>query len=257
MRVTRAPSGAAPPSAREHDRGRARAAARLEAGARARAAARRTRRRARSRAEPAAIASAPAASASMPAWAEPASSAPPTDRPAGRARRRGTARLGPSANGGRLVPQKSASTESASTPAAASAAVAASHARVRVSSSGAQAATWPRPPRPHAAPTSAAGQPQRGRRGADAPDPGTGASAGHRTGIRASGLLVIDAPKRREIRGRSLASRVHLRPFPSAARRRTLKVRVARRFPAQGAGVRCDGGSVRVEELSAGSSSRA
>ena len=78
--------------------------------------------------------------------------------------------LGPSANGGRVVPHHSPSTLSASRPAAASARVAASPASVSVSSSGAQTATWPRPPRPQAAPTSAAA---RRSPGAAAPTPST------------------------------------------------------------------------------------
>ena len=122
----------------------------------------------------------------MPACAEPASSAPSTDdpRPSEAAR---NGRLGPSANGGRLVPQKIASTASASTPAAASAAVAASHARVSVSSSGAQAATWPRPPRPQAAPMSAAATRSAG---AAAPTPrmrAGGVSEDGVTALKASG----------------------------------------------------------------------
>ena len=62
---------------REHDRGRARAAASFESGAEP-GPQRVGDDDERDRAEPAAIASAPAFSASMPAWAEPDRSAPPT-----------------------------------------------------------------------------------------------------------------------------------------------------------------------------------
>ena len=88
-----------------------------------------------------------------PACGEPAHSAPPErcDRPIARA---STAWLGPSANGGRVVPHHSPSTMSVWSPDAASARPAASAARVRVSSSGAQTAAWPLPPRPHAPPMS-------------------------------------------------------------------------------------------------------
>ncbi len=74
-----------------------------------------------------------------------------------------TAWLGPSANGGRVVPHQRPSTMSVWRPEAAMARPAASAARVRTSSSGAHRATWPRPPlRPQAAVTSAAGRRQAG-----------------------------------------------------------------------------------------------
>ena len=133
------------------------------------------------RADPAPIASAPAFRASIPAWGEPHNSAPCT-LPARPSAATKNARLGPSANGGRLVPQKIASTASGPTLAASSAADAASQASVRVSSSGAQAPIWLRPDRPHAAPMSAVATRSAG---AAAPTPRSQAPA------RASELLVI------------------------------------------------------------------
>src|SRR5581483_3905846 len=111
------------------------------------------------RADPAATASAAASSASIPACVEPLHSAPDEfgDRPTAAAR---SAWLGPSANGGPLVPHQSPATVAPSIPAAVSA-------RPAASAAGAQTAARPRPPpRPQAAPTSAA---SRRRPAADAP----------------------------------------------------------------------------------------
>ena len=71
------------------------------------------------RAVPAATASTPAPSASMPAWAEPALSVPEIVRAQPNAAAK-NAKLGPSAKGGRLVPQNSPSTASGSIPQVAS-----------------------------------------------------------------------------------------------------------------------------------------
>ena len=93
-------------------------------------------------------------------------SAPPDwcERPRAEA---STAWLGPSANGGRVVPHHRPSTPAAATPAAASAPRPASTARVSTSSSGAQMPAWPLPPgRPQAAPASRA---ESRRLGAPAP----------------------------------------------------------------------------------------
>ena len=108
------------------------------------------------RALPAATASAAPRSASIPEWGEPLVSAPPAwcESPMAVA---STAWLGPSANGGRVVPHQSPSTPVGSMAAASSASRAAAAASVRVSSSGAQTAATPLPPRrPHAAATSEA-----------------------------------------------------------------------------------------------------
>ena len=99
-------------------------------------------------------------------------------------------------------------------PAAAIAAVAASQASVRVSSSGAQAAIWPRPPRPHAAPMSPAA-----RRNAGAPAP----TARSRTGHADGDVEDICAPKGREIRQPSLARRRWSRPQGRRSRSRPMK----------------------------------
>ena len=190
-------------------------AARLERGARARDAARRTRRRARRAREPAPIASAAPSSASMPACGEPAQQCAARRGATARCAAASTAWLGPSANGGRVVPHQSPSTMSVWRPEAASARPAASAARVRMSSSGAQTAAWPRPPRPQAAATSAAARRQPGRRrrrrgsaqrgssprcyaGRARLPPGTDRPASRRRCVEA--LSALDAPTRLVLR---------------------------------------------------------
>ena len=212
VRVTRVPMrGARRRRRRARPRPRRRRSA-PRSRCRARAAARRTRSRARSRAEPAAIASAPATSASMPGVRRSPRAARRRPSARGRARRRGTRGSGPRRTAAGSCPRRARRPRRASMPAASSARCAASHARVRVSSSGAQTATWPRP-RP---------APRRADVGGRSPAASGAAAPTPRSGRRpdASELLVIDAPKRREIRRPSLASWPASTPRPEPPRER-------------------------------------
>ena len=149
MRVTRVPSVAAAAGRHEHDRGGARTGARLEARARARdERVGGDHERDASAARGDGVGRAEERLDARRAASREQSAPPDVGRQAERAA--STAWLGPSANGGRVVPHHSPSTMSVWSPEAASARSAASAARVRASSSGGHTAACPRPPRPHA-----------------------------------------------------------------------------------------------------------